>query len=545
MSVGKRQVARARTLPLPVPGTPCVNALSNSANGTTPTRRRRAGADRRRAARVAEQVREQAEACARLATMPVQHPHAAGIDVGDTSHWVCVDHTPDGSDTVREFPAHTPGLRQLVAWLRHCGVTTIALEATGVYGHVLFLTLLEAGFQVLTIPPQFARQIKGRPKTDKRDCQWIQRLHKIGLLPSIFQPDDATHALRDYVRQRANLVRLSGQHIQRMQKALELMNLKLTKVLGDITGVTGLKIIRAILAGQRDPQRLAKLRDRRCKHAEPEIAAALDGRYRAEHLTELRSCLLLWEKYQEVIAAVDDAIAAQLRSMARQTALPPLPPKPRVRGKKPHDPHFDVRTALYYATGVDLTTIEGIDELHALTLVSELGSDFTKWPTVKHFTSWLGLCPNWQKTGGKVKSSRVRRGKNRAALALRLAAWSLMRSHSYLGAYLRRQRSRLGAPKAITATAHKLARIVYHLMRFGVAYMKQTEEGYAAHVRERLEKQLHRRARELGYTLTKIEPTTAAPPVEAPPLEQVLVDGERMIVKSDGEIVTVEHVTGR
>ena len=460
----------------------------------------------------------------------MQHEHAAGIDVGDASHWACVEATPDGSDRVREFPAHTPGLRQLVAWLRHCGVTTIALEATGVYGHVLYLTLLEAGFQVITIPPQFARQIKGRPKTDKRDCQWIQRLHKHGLLPSIFQPDEATHTLRDYVRQRANLVRLSGQHIQRMQKALELMNLKLTKVLGDVTGVTGLKIIRAILAGQRDPHELAKLRDRRCKHTETEIAEALDGRYRPEHLTELRLCLALWAKYQEAIAELDTVIAAQLRSMRRQTELPPLPPKPRVRGRKPHDPRFDVRTALYYLTGVDLTAIEGIDEIHALTLISELGSDLTKWPTVKHFTCWLGLCPNWQKTGGKVKSSRVRRGKNRAALALRLAAWSLMRNPSYLGAYLRRQRSRLGAPKAITATAHKLARIVYHLMRYGLAYVRQTEAAYAVQVRDRLEQQLHRRAKELGYELKKIEPK----------LETLMVNGEQLTVKDDGEIVAAK-----
>jgi hypothetical protein len=195
----------------------------------------------RRAARHADKTRRQAEECARLASMPVRHAHAAGIDVGDASHWVCVEATPDNSDTVRAFAAHTPGLRQLVAWLQHCGVTTVALEATGVYAHVLFLTLLEAGFTVVMTAPQFARQIKGRPKTDKRDCQWIQRLHKHGLLPAIFQPDEATQTLRDYVRQRANLVRLSGQHIQRLQKALELMNLKLTRVLGDITGVTGLK----------------------------------------------------------------------------------------------------------------------------------------------------------------------------------------------------------------------------------------------------------------------------------------------------------------
>ena len=426
--------------------------------------------------------------------------------MGDASHWVCVESTPDNADTVREFPAHTPGLRQLVAWLRQCGVTTVALEATGVYAHVLFLTLLEEGFTVVMTAPQFARQIKGRPKTDKRDCQWIQRLHKHGLLPAIFQPDEATQTLRDYVRQRANLVRLSGQHIQRLQKALELMNLKLTRVLGDITGVTGLKIIRAILAGQRDPQQLAKLRDRRCRHSVADIAQALDGRYRPEHVTELRCCLTLWEKYQEVIAELDTAIDAHLRTMRRQTELPPLPPRTRLRGRKPHDPRFDVRVALYFATGVDLTAIEGIDEVHALTLVSELGTDFSKWPTVKHFTCWLGLCPNWQKTGGKVKSSQTRRGKNRAAHALRLAAWALLRSKSYLGAYLRRQRSRLGAPKAVTALAHKLARIVYHLVRYGMAYVKQTEEAYAEQVRARLERQLRRRALELGFELKKIEP---------------------------------------
>lgn len=461
---------------------------------------------KRRAAQREAELRQQAEAAAKLHSLPATNRHAAGIDVGDRTHWVCVESTPDGSDTVREFPAHTPGLRQLVAWLTACAVTTVALEATGVYGHVLFLTLLEAGFHVITTSAKFTRQIQGRPKTDKRDCQWIQRLHQHGLLPPIFQPDEATHSLRDYVRQRGNLVRLSGQHIQRMQKALELMNLKLTTVLGDVTGVTGLKIIRAILAGERDPHKLAKLRDRRCKHSAAEIATALDGRYRPEYVCELRLCLAMWEKYQEVIGELDKVIDEQLRAMRRRSELPALPPRPRVRGRKPHDPKFDVRTALYYVAGVDLTAIEGIDEMHALTLISELGCDFTKWPSVKHFTSWLGLCPNWKKTGGKVFSSKTRRGKGRAAHALRLAAWSLMRSTSYLGAYLRRQRARLGAAKAITATAHKLARIVYALMRYGLTYVKQQEEEYAEQVHERLVKQLHRRAKELGYEVKKVEP---------------------------------------
>jgi transposase len=450
-------------------------------------------------------VPDHPEPAAPRAAAPVSHRHAAGIDVGRTTHWVCVGATPDGPDTVREFPSHTPGLRELVAWLRTCAVTTVALEASGAYGHVLFLTLLEAGFEVLMTAPHFTRQIKGRPKTDKRDCQWIQRLHTHGMLPSVFQPDDATHTLRSYVRQRANLVRLGAQHVQRMQKALELMNLKLTTVLGDVTGVTGLKIIRAIVAGERDPQVLATMRDRRCKHSVAQIATALDGRYRAEYVTELRLCLKMWDAYQEVIADLDRTIDAHLKAMRRPTALPPLPKQTRVRGRKPHDPKFNVREALYWATGVDLTEIEGIDAIHALTLVGELGSDFTKWPTVKHFTSWLGLCPNLKKTGGKVQSSRTRLGKNRAAHALRLAAWGLLRSKSYLGAFLRRLRSRLGTPKAVTATAHKLARIVYHLVRHGAAYVKQTEDAFAEQVRERQEKQLRRRAKELGFAVTKVE----------------------------------------
>jgi transposase len=466
-----------------------------------------------------------ASACADLKAMPVQHSTAAGIDVGDATHWVCID-ADGGDDAIREFPAHTAGLRQLLAWLRESGITTVALEASGVYGHVLFLTLLEAEFHTVTTAPTFTRQIKGRPKTDRRDCQWIQRLHRHGLLPSIFQPDQATQTLRDLVRQRANHVRLSGQHIQRMQKALELMNLKLTKVLGDVTGVTGLKIIRAIVGGQRDPRELAKLRDRRCQHTVEEIATALDGRYRLEHLTELKLNLAVWEHYQTVLAELDAVIDKQLKTLKRQTQLPPLPPQPRQRGRKPHDPHFDVRTALYLMVGIDLTAIEGIDEIHALTLVSELGTDFSKWPTVKHFTSWLGLCPNWKKTGGKVQSSKTRKGKNRAATALRLAAWSLMRSHSYLGAYLRRQRARLGAPKAITATAHKLARILYNLMRHGIAYMRKQEDDYAQQVRDRLEKQLKRRARELGYVLNKIQNETLTLP-----------DGEVVTVDPHGEII--------
>lgn len=483
----------------------------------TKNRQRR---QRRRRETVAEQAVRVAEealaAQAKMGSMPVVHTHAAGIDVGDSTHWVCVNETPDGSDRVREFSAMTHGLTELVAWLQQCGVTTVALEATGIYSHIVFLKLLEEGFQTIMVSPQFTRQIKGRPKTDKRDCEWIQRLHKHGLLPKVFQPNEATQTLRDLVRQRGNHVRLSAEHIQRMQKALEPMNLKLTKVLSNIVGVTGLKIIQAILKGERDPHKLAQFRDRRCKHSVAEIVEALTGRYRAEHVLELKLCFTMWQKYQEVIKHLDDVIDAHLKTMRRDSALPPLPPsRKRPTGNSPHEPHFDVRTALYYLCGVDLTMIEGIGAMHALVIVSEIGTDLSAWPTVQHFSSWLGLCPNWKKTGGKVKSSRTRRGKNRAATALRLAAFALMNSKSYLGAYLRRQRMRLGAPKAITATAHKLARIIYNMLRFGVTYAEKTEAEYAAQVRERRVKNLHRQARELGFVLTPVEEPAAVEPIAA------------------------------
>jgi transposase len=472
------------------------------------------------AQRAAQAAEAHLEAQEKMATLPIVHGHAAGIDVGDASHWVCVEETPDGAPRVREFSAMTHGLREIIAWLRECGVTTVALEATGIYSHILFLSLLEAGLEAKQVPPQFTRQIRGRPKTDKRDCEWIQRLHKLGLLPATFQPDEATQTLRDYVRQRGNHVRLSSHHILRMQKALELMNLKLTKVLGDITGVTGLKIIRAILQGERDPVQLAQLRDPRCRHSHDEIAQALDGRYRPEHLLELKLCFYMWQQYQKMIGQLDRAIQDQLERMRRNSALPPLPEPTRKRGHKPHDPAFDVRTALYYLSGVDLTAIEGISELNALVILSEIGTDLSKWPTQKHFSSWLGLCPNWKKTGGKVRSSQTRRGKNRAATAFRLAAYSLIRSHGYLGAYMRRQRARLGAPKAITATAHKLARIVYNLLKYGVAYLQKTEEEYVAQVRARRLRSLQRQARELGYKLQDMAEVSneTPPPAEASPV---------------------------
>jgi transposase len=442
--------------------------------------------------------------------LPLIHRHAAGIDVGSFSHWVCV-----GADVEpREFPGHTDGLKALIAWLHEEQITTVALESTGIYWIALYELLESAGFEVLMADPSYTKQVKGRPKTDRRDCQWIQRLHAHGLLAAAFRPDEDTCVLRSYLRLRANHVRYAGQHIQHMHKALEVMNLKLPEVVSDITGMTGMAIIKDILAGVRDPLQLAKHRDRRCKNTESAIAQALNGSYRDEHLFALEQAVAGWQFYQQQLRAVDTQIEGQLRAMKKRQELPPLPPKPRLCKRKANEPRFDVRTALYYVTGVDLTALEGIDAVTALVVVSEIGTDMTRWPTVKHFCSWLGLCPHLKKTGGRVKSSRTRPGSNRAANALRLGASTLHRNKAALGAYFRRMKSRLGGAKAITATAHKLARLVYNLLRHGKAYVQQTQAEYEMQQRERQVRSLTRRARSLGLEVVE-RAATPAPPTGA------------------------------
>jgi transposase len=456
--------------------------------------------------------------------LPVLHRHAAGIDVGANSHWVCVPPAAAGPVQPREFPAHTDGLRQLAAWLHEHGVTTVAMESTGIYWIPLYELLESEGFEVLLVDPRYTRQVKGRPKTDRLDCQWIQRLHSLGLLAAAFRPEEDTRVLRSYLRLRANHVRYAGQHIQHMQKALEQMNLKLTAVLSDITGVTGLMIIRAILAGERDPVALARYRHSRCHNSEEAIAQALNGSYREEHLLALRQALASWEFYQRQMAELDEVIRRQLHTMKKADPLPPLPHRQRPPKRKPNEPKFDVRTALYYVTGVDLTEIEGISELTALVVISEIGTDMTRWATVKHFCSWLGLCPQFHKTGGKVQHSRTRPGVNRAAAALQLGASTLYRTQSALGAYYRRMKSRLGAAKAVTATAHKIARIVYASLRYGRAYVKQTQEVYEAQQRDRQVQNLKRRARQLG--LQVVERASVSNPGSGPEGESSLAGAE-------------------
>jgi transposase len=457
-------------------------------------------------------------AAAQVEALPVQHAHAAGIDIGSRSHWVCVGFTTEAaSGPIREFPAHTDGLKAIATFLRERQVDTVALESTGIYWIPLYELLQAEGFEVLLVDPSYTHQLRGRPKTDRRDCQWIYRLHSVGLLAAAFRPDEQTCQLRAYLRQRANLVRQASRHVQHMQKALEQMNLKLTEILSDITGLTGRTIIRAILRGTRAPEKLAKYRDKGCKASEEEIAQALTGSYRDEHLFELKLAYEAWQFTLGQVEQVDGQIALQLGRMKCDRALPPLKPKARPK-RRANSPGFDVRAALYYVVGLDLTEIEGISELTALTVISEIGPGVSRFATVKKFCSWLGLCPNWRKTGGRVKSSRTRRGVNRAAQAMRLAAQGLHHSKGALGGFLRRMKGRLGAQAALTATAHKLARIVYQALRHGMTYVRRSQQEYEAQMKEKQVKALRRKARQLGLEVVEQTPgrvpTAAAAPVE-------------------------------
>jgi transposase len=321
--------------------------------------------------------------------------------------------------------------------------------------------------------------------------------------------------LRAYLRQRANLVRQGSRHVQHMQKALEQMNLKLTEILSDITGVTGRSIIRAILRGTRAPEKLARYRDKQCKASEAEIAQALTGTYREEHLFELKLAYEAWQFTLGQVEKVDGQIALQLGRMKCDRALPPLKPKARPK-RRANSPRFDVRTALYYVVGLDLTEIEGISELTALTLISEIGPGVSRFATVKKFCSWLGLCPNWRKTGGRVRSSRTRRGVNRAAQALRVAAQGLHHSKGALGGFLRRMKGRLGAQAALTATAHKLARIVYLALKHGLTYVRRGQEEYEAQMKEKQLKALKRKARQLGLEVVEKTPDNVPTATAAP-----------------------------
>jgi transposase len=462
---------------------------------------------------------------AKNALLKTLNPHAAGIDIGAREIWVAAppgsvpaDVAPPGlppprewrgsvpDDTferVRRFGSFTADLQAIASWLKQCGVTTCAMESTGVYWIALYDLLQSQGFEVLLVDPRQATRAPGRPKTDKHDSMWIQRLHGLGLLSAAFRPEEKIRVWRSYQRHRANLIDDAARHLQRLQKALEQMNVKLTEVVSDVAGVTGTAIVKAILLGERDPLKLAKLRDPRCRHSEETIARALEGTWRAEHLLELRHSLELYEYCHQKARECDAAIEEHLKGLALPD-VKPLGAKSRPRKLKDNEPRFDARHRLQQVAGVDLTAIEGIQERTALVILSEIGTDMSRWQNEKLFGAWLGLAPCPKKSGGRVLSSGTRPGKNRAAAALRLAARNLQRSKSALGAFFRRIASRRGVPKAITATAYKLARIIYAMLKHGQEYAAVGMEEYEAAYRERALCSLQKRARELGYELTQL-----------------------------------------
>jgi len=432
----------------------------------------------------------------------VLHPHAAGLDIGKGEIWAAV--APGASRTpVRQFGTFTPDLRALADWLAACGVTTVAMESTGVYWLPIFELLEARGLEACLVNARHIKNVPGR-KSDVQDCQWLQQLHSFGLLRASFRPEAELVAVRAYLRQRAMLIDYRAAHIQHMQKALLQMNLRLTQVLSDITGTTGLAIIRAIVAGERDPHRLAVQRDPRCKFSAPEIAKALSGSYRPEHVFALGQALALYDAYTIQLAECDRQLE-QHYAVIKPRFDPddpdqPLGPDPKPNTHSKNAPEMDVRRELFKLVGVDLTAVPGL-AANAQALLAEIGTDMSKFPTVKHFCSWLGLAPHNDITGGRVKRSRTLPTHNRAGQVLRLAAQSLARGRSGLSAYYRAQKARLGAPAAITATAHKLARILYHMLRDRQPYRPLTSAAFHQQRQARERRELEQRAAKLGLTL--------------------------------------------
>ncbi len=425
--------------------------------------------------------------------------NAAGLDIGDDEIYVAV---PEGRDevSVRVFQTFTRDLHALADWLEACGVDTVAMESTGVYWIPSYDILEARGFEVYLVNARHIKNVPGK-KTDILDCQWIQQLHTYGLLQGSFRPADNICALRALIRHRDMLIRYRSSHLQHMQKALHLMNVQLTNVLSNITGVTGMKIIRGIVSGNHDPQKLAQYRDYRRGKSKEEIALALEGNYRTEHLFALKQALELYDLYSQKIEDCDAEIETMYSAFEPQVNIIEKPLKDRKRKRnKPvgNEPDFGLRLYLYQMTDVDLTQIDGINALTIQTVLSEIGLDMSRWKTVKHFSSWLSVCPYNDITGGKVIKSGTKKSQNRAAKALRLAR-SLSHSDSYLGAFFRRIKARSDA-----ATAHKLTRIIYAMLKNQTEYVDPGADFYEEQYRQRAVKNLQRKAKKLGFSIVPV-----------------------------------------
>lgn len=433
---------------------------------------------------------------------------AAAIDIGSTMHMAAVN--PDACDTpVRAFGTFTQDLHDLADWFKSCGVTSVAMESTGVYWIPAFEVLEGHGFNVILVNARYAKNVPGR-KTDVSDAGWLRQLHSYGLLRGSFRPEAEIATLRAYLRQRERLVEYAAAHIQHMQKALMEMNLQLHHVVSDITGATGMRIIRAIVAGERDPEVLAAFRDIRGHSSVDVIKAALVGNDRDEHIFALTQSLDLYDFYQTKIEDCDRKLEAAVAALTiRVDGDVPALPKARTKRNQVNAPSFDVRAALYGVLGTDLTQIHGLGPSLALKLVAECGTDLRAWNTAKHFTSWLCLAPGNKISGGKLLSSRTRRSSSRAAALLRLAATTIGRSDTALGAFYRRLSSRIGKQKAVTATARKIAVLFYNTLRFGMTYHDPGAAAYEERHRSRVLANLQRRAKTFGFELAPL-PTAEA-----------------------------------
>ena len=437
----------------------------------------------------------------------VTHPNAAGIDIGNEEHYVCVPPDRD-TEPIRSFACFTKDLKGMAEWLIACKIETVALQSTGVYWIPVYDVLEQHGMKVFLVNARHTKNLPGR-KSDVQECRWLMQLHTYGLLRNSFHAAEVIRRqMQVYWRERITLVRSASGCILRIQKAMTTMNIQLHNVISDLSGLTGMSIVRAILKGERNPKALAKLRDPRVNATEEQVAASLEGNWSDSQLFVMRQQLDLYDMYQRQIGDCDTEIRKVMEQMDSK-ADPAKELAPR-KGRRSHGhsaPAFDLREELYRITGVDLTRVDGIDVVTAQTIISEIGVDMTAWPTEAHFASWLGLCPDNQVSGGKVLKRGTRHVVSRTATALRMAATSLFRSQSYLGAQFRRLRTSRGTPKAITAMAHKLARLVYRLLRYGHAYVDKGTAHYEEKLQELRVRSLKKQAQQLGFQVIECATT--------------------------------------
>jgi transposase len=436
----------------------------------------------------------------------VVEQNAAGIDIGAEEIYVAVPPDRDEEST-RRFSSFTCDLHALADWLGRCRIRTVAMESTGVFWIPLFQILEECGFKVYLVNAHYLKSVPGR-KSDVSDCEWIQYLHSVGLLRASFRPPDTICALRTLWRHRGSLLEMAAEHIQHMQKALSQMNLQLHHVLSDITGTSGQAILDAILAGKRDPVGLAQLCHSRVKSPRDKVAQALVGDYRPEHLFTLKQSLEGYRYYQKLILELDQETARFMQALPTATQQP-MPPRTKATAyhRQGNDPQFDLRAELYRIAGVDLTDIPGVSAATAQVILTEIGTDVSRFRHASAFASWLGLCPEKRVSGGKVLSSKTRKVKHRAATALRMGANSLCRAKGYFGEFFRRMRAKLGTAQAITATAHKIARILYHVLSTKEPYAETVFHLYDEQAHQRAEIRLRKQAAQLGFQLLPMPAT--------------------------------------